>query len=107
MIWPSRVLARSARSSRTGAPDLPFECLRQPRPIVISGRREKDLGLVLEAPKRLAMDDPVAVALKRRPDVVFRLLPEAAARFGAPGGLSREDLAFARLELFTQRVHTI
>ncbi len=73
-----------------------------PRPIVIAGRGEKHLRLVLQPPERLAMDDAIAVALKRGPDVVFRLRPKPAARVGALGRLRREDLALARLELLAQ-----
>jgi len=37
----------------------------QPGPIVVSGWGEEDLCLVLETAERLAVDDPVAVALER------------------------------------------
>src|SRR5437867_7303359 len=62
-----------------------FERMRQACSIVIAGRREEHLRLVLQAAERLAMDDAVAVALKRGTDVVFRLRPEAAARVRAFG----------------------
>ena len=38
----------------------------QPRAEVVALRRDEHLGLVLEPPERLAVDDPVAVALQRR-----------------------------------------
>ena len=43
-----------------------LERVGQPRAVVVAGGRHEHLGLVLEAAKRLAVDDPVAVALKRR-----------------------------------------
>src|SRR5207253_699439 len=73
--------------------------------IVIAGRREEDLGLVLEPPERLAVNDPIAVALKRRPDVVFFLGAKAAFRVGALRRLRREDLPLARFELLAKRRH--
>src|ERR1017187_2926798 len=40
--------------------------VREPRAVMIAPRRDEHLGLVLETAKRLAVDDPVTVALKRR-----------------------------------------
>ena len=77
-----------------------LERVRETRAVVIAGGREEDLGLVLQAPKRLAVDDAIAIALKRRPDIVFLLRPETAARAGALGRLGREHVALARFELF-------
>ena len=82
-----------------------LERVRQPRAVVVAGRREEHLRLVLEPPERLAVDDAIAIALKRRPDVVFALGAQAAARVGALGRLRREDLALARLELFAEASH--
>ena len=79
-----------------------LERVRQARPIVIAGRREEDLRLVLQAPERLAVDDPVAVALEGRPDRILRLGPHAPAAVGALGRLRRKDLAFALLELLAK-----
>ena len=44
----------------------------QARAHVVAGRREKDLGLVLEPPKRLRVDDAVAVALKGGAQRIWR-----------------------------------
>jgi hypothetical protein len=71
--------------------------------IVIAGRREEDLCLVLEAPKRFAVDDPIAIPLKGRPHVIFRLRPETSARFRAFGRLWREHRALTRFELIAYR----
>ena len=77
-----------------------LERVRQPRAVVIAGRREEHLRLVLQPPERLAVDDAIAIALKRGPDVVFRFGPQPAARVGALGRLRRQDLPLARFELF-------
>ena len=53
------------------------------------------------------MDDPVAIVLKRRPDVVFDLGMQPTARGGAPRRLWRERLALALLERFTNAGQTI
>jgi hypothetical protein len=67
---------------------------------------DEHLGLVLEAPERLGMEDPVAVALERRPEVVGRLrtVPAAAVGGAERGGceplelLGLADLAGAQDE---------
>ena len=93
---------------RDGARDLRhLERVRQPRAIVIAGRREEHLGLVLQAAERLAVDDPVAVALKRRAHVVFRLVSQAAARLGAFRGLRRQNLPLSRFEVFSDTRHCL
>src|SRR5206468_3864269 len=84
-----------------------LERVREPRPIMVSGRREKHLRLVLQPAERLAMDDAIAVALKRWPDVVFDLGTKAPARIGAFRGLPRQDVALTRLELFPEACHTV
>ena len=50
-----------------------LERVRQAGAVVVAGRREEHLRLVLQPAERLAVDDAIAVALKRRPDVVFGL----------------------------------
>ena len=50
-----------------------LERVRQPRPVVIAGRRKEHLRLVLQAAERLAVDDAIAIALKRRADRILRL----------------------------------
>ena len=49
--------------------------MRQPCPIVIPFGQQKNLGLLLQAPEGLAVQNPVPVALKYGPDIAFRLLP--------------------------------
>ena len=43
-----------------------LERVRQPRAVVIALRRDEDLRLVLQAPERLGVHDPVAIALEGR-----------------------------------------
>jgi hypothetical protein len=74
---------------------------------VIAGRREEHLGLVLEATEGLAVDDAIAIPLKRRPHVVFRLRAQTAARVGASSGLWRENIPLAGFELLAKACHTV
>ena len=56
-----------AQRSRDRARDLrDLEGVREARAVVVAFRRKKHLRLVREAPERLAVDDPVAVALEVR-----------------------------------------
>ena len=41
-----------------------LEGVGEPRPVVVAGRREEDLRLVLQPPERLAVDDAIAIALE-------------------------------------------
>ena len=68
-----------------------LEGVGQPRAVVVAGRREEDLRLVLQAPERLAVDDAVAVALERRANRVVAL-PDARRPWlvGALGRLRRQ-----------------
>ena len=60
-----------ARDGRETLRDL--ERVRQPRAVVVAGRRHEHLRLVLQAAKRLGVDDPVAIALKRRAQTAIGL----------------------------------
>ena len=53
--------------------------VRHARAVVVALRVDEDLRLALQAPERLRVDDPVAVALERRADGA-RLLRRARAR---------------------------
>ena len=80
-----------------------LEGVRQPRAVVITRRREEHLGLVFQSAKRLAVNDPIAITLERRPDVVFPLGTEPPLRVRALGGLRRQNVTLPRFELLTQR----
>ena len=60
------------------------------RAVVVAGRVDEDLRLALQAPERLRVDDPVAVALERRPDAALLLGPRPAARLVRADGERRE-----------------
>src|SRR5204863_8743370 len=77
-----------------------FQNMGQACPVMIALGREEHLRLVLQPAKGLAMDDAVAVALIRRPDVVLRLRAVAPARFRAPRRARRERLVLDALEHF-------
>ena len=74
--------------------------VRQPRPIVIAGRGEEHLRLVLQTPERLAVNHTVAVVLKSRTDRIFGLGPQPALGVAALGRLGRQNLMLAGFELF-------
>ena len=57
-----------------------LERVRDARAVVVAGGVDEDLRLALQAAERLRVDDPVAVALERRPHRRFLLRPQAAAR---------------------------
>src|SRR5688572_189118 len=85
-----------------GARDLRhLEAVRQPRAVMIAGRSEEDLRLVLQSPERLAVNNPIPVVLKGRTHIVFGLGMQAASRIGAVCGLRSQRLALALLEGFT------
>ena len=83
---------------RDGARDLgDLERVGQPRAVVVAARRHEHLGLVLEPPKRLAVHDPVAVALKRRAQAAVGLGDRPRRRVGARRQ-RREVALLARLD---------
>src|SRR5215208_4018102 len=69
----SQVLVQPERARDVPRDPARLERVREPRPVVIALRRDEDLRLVLQAPERLRVDDPVAVALKGCPVVRVRL----------------------------------
>src|SRR5919107_259204 len=62
-----------------------LERVREPGAVMVALRRDENLRLVLEPPERLRVDDPVAVALERRPVVGVRLRLVAHGRVRASG----------------------
>ena len=67
--------------ARDGARDLRgLQRVGEPRAVVVALRRDEDLRLVLEPAERLAVHDPVAVALERRAQ---RAVAPPAARAAA------------------------
>ena len=73
-----------AEDLRHGSGDLGhLQGVGEPRPVVVAGRREEHLGLVLEPAKRLAVHDAIAVAMERRPNRIVGLGPEPPLRLAA------------------------
>jgi hypothetical protein len=68
-----------------------FHRMRQPRAHVIIFARDKDLRLSLQTPEGCTVDDAVAIALKRKPNGVFRLTHSAPQRSLVGDGEGREE----------------
>ena len=77
--------------------------MREPRAVVIALGREKHPRLVLEPAKGFAMNDAVAVALIRRPDVVLGLLAIAPARLRASRRARHQRVALDGFEHLADR----
>ncbi len=78
-----QVLVEPQRAGNRARDLRDLERVGQPRAVVVAARRDEHLRLVLEASERLAVHDPVAIALKRRPQAAVRLRPGAQRRVGA------------------------
>lgn len=51
-----------------------FQGMGQTVPVVVALRRQKDLGLILQSPKGLTVQDPVTVPLVDCPDITLLLI---------------------------------
>src|SRR5687767_1564820 len=78
-----------------------FQHVRQARPVVVSLRCEKHLRLVLQSPERFAVDDPVAIALVGRAQVIFGLGAVTTACLRAPCSLGSERVVLDAFEHLT------
>src|SRR4029079_5046539 len=67
-----------------------LERVRQAGAEVVALGVDEDLRLVAQPPERLGVDDPVAVALERRPEPAFRFGQVASARLVRPDGERRQ-----------------
>ena len=83
-----------------------LERVGEARPVVVAGRREEHLSLVLQPAERLAVDDAIAVTLKRRPHIVFGFRAQTSPRVGALRGAVGKNLALTLLELLAN-VHLV
>ena len=81
-----------------------LERVRQPRADSGRPRVDEDLRLVLEAPERLGVDDPVAVALERRAHAALVLLDRATPRVVRAHGERREACGLLRADPLRERV---
>ena len=86
-----------------GAGDLRhLEGVGEAGPVVVAGGSDKDLGLVHQPAKALAVEDAIAVALKRGPQVGLWFWRGALRASARPAG-GRENLLFARFQAFPNR----
>ena len=73
------ILVQAQRAGHAAGDPGRLERMRHARPEVVAGRVDEDLRLALQPPKRLRVQDPVAVALERRAQAAFVLLARAPA----------------------------
>lgn len=69
--------------------------------VMIASRSKKNLGLVLEAAECLAVNDPVAVALKHCAQITGRLMAQSSPRPAAEAGMRRENEQLLLFKLMT------
>ena len=82
-----QVLVQPQRPRHRARDEAGLERVGEPGPVVVALGRDEHLRLVLEAPERLRVDDPVAVALERRPHRAVGLRLAAIRRVGGRRGL--------------------
>ena len=92
------ILVEAERASDDAGDAGRLERVGHPGAVVVAGGVDEDLRLALQAPERLGVDDPVAVALERRPDVGLRLGPEPAARLVRADRERREGVVLERAD---------
>ena len=79
------ILVQAQRAGDDAGDPGRLERVGHPGAVVVAGGVDEDLRLALQPAERLGMDDPVAVALERRPDVGLLL------GLQPPAGLVRAD----------------
>src|SRR5919109_2956483 len=96
------VLVQAERARDVASDPAGLERVRKASAVVIAFGSDEDLRLVLEAPERLRVDDPVAVALERR--AVIRVgLSDRSSRWIRAGPEGRQPLPLEPLDAVTQR----
>src|SRR5829696_2824829 len=76
-----------------GAGDLGYlEGMGETGPVVVRGGSDKDLGLVHQPTKALAVENPVSVPLERRSQVAFRLRRGSLRSAAGPTGWGEKPL---------------
>ena len=87
---------RSAQRAGNSARDRGrLERVRHAVPVMVAGGIDEDLCLPLEPAERLRVDDPVAVALERCPDLARRLGSNSSACLVRPNRDRRQPLLLA------------
>src|SRR2546421_708435 len=79
-----QVLVERERPGHGAGDPRRLERVREPGAVMVALGRDEDLRLVLQTPERLGVDDPVAIALERRPQrrVLLRYRPHRRVRTG-------------------------
>jgi hypothetical protein len=80
-----------------------LQSMGKPGPIMISRRRQKDLGLVFEPAEGLAVQDPVSVTLKSGPDITGHFRPYSAPALHRQTGPGRKNLLLSQFKFFPNR----
>lgn len=94
-----------AKSPADGSGDLgDFEGVSEAGPVVVAERIDKNLGLVLQTPEWLRVEDAVAVALESGADRIRFFRARPARRVGGAGGIRRKVLLLASFDEFTDRM---
>ena len=75
-----QILVQAQRAGDTSRDSGRLERMRHPRSVVVTRRIDEDLRLSFQSTERFGVQDPVAVALKRRPHRTLRLVAQPAAR---------------------------
>ena len=97
------ILVESQRAGHRPRDLRDLERVCEPGAVVVAGRRDEHLSLVLEASKRLGVHDAVAVALKRRAQAAVGL-GMCAVRGVGRGGQRRQRVALELLDARGERV---
>ena len=74
--------------------------MRHSCPVVIAVRHDEYLRFIFEAPERFAVQNPVAVPLKNRPQVILRLLPFSSFRIYGKSRPRGKNFLLTLFELF-------
>ena len=90
-----QVLVESQRAADRAGDGSDFVRVGQPRAMIISHVTGEDLHFAAEAPKGGAVNNPIAIALKRTPIGMVWLRVSAALRIGAVHRVGREQERFA------------
>ncbi len=85
-----QVLVEAERAGDRAGDPAGLERVREPRPVVVAFGRDEDLRLVLQPAEGLGVDDPVAVALERRPQRAVGLLDLTPRRVGGRPQIGEE-----------------
>jgi hypothetical protein len=76
--------------------------MRQAGAVMVAGRGQENLGLMLQAPEGFRMDYPVPVSLENRPQIAAPgLLSQSSPGLGTPAGIRRKEFFFLFFKLYS------